>query len=80
MCKSRFFFKQYPTEYDMNDDYLYHEFRKCMFALQIRSGLYTFRNKKNGDYMNYRIVNKSYASSYGILNGSPVKIDISREQ
>ncbi len=38
------------------------------------------KQKEWGDYANYRIVNKSYASSYGILNGSPVKIYISRKQ
>lgn len=52
----------------MNDEDLYHEFRKCMFARQIKSGIYVFRNRENGDYMNYRITNKSYNGSYGVYN------------
>jgi hypothetical protein len=74
MCKTRSFFRQVPIEYDINDDELYHEFKKCMFAKRIRSGLYVFRNRENGDHMYYRITNKSYDGSYGVYNGSPIRI------
>lgn len=61
-------------EYDINDEDLYHEFRKCVFARQLRSGLYKFVSKTGKDYMYYRIRNKSYAGSYGEMNGTEMRI------
>ncbi len=48
--------------------------RKCVFARQLRSGLYKFVSKPGKDYMYYRIRNKSYAGSYGEMNGTEMRI------
>lgn len=78
-CKGIFFFKPEPSKYDLNDDELVHEFRKCMFAKQIKDGVYYFRNEENGDYIKYRIIDRKYAGSYGIYNGSPINIAMGKK-
>jgi hypothetical protein len=76
MCTTRSFFRPVPVKYDLRDYDLIHEFRKCMFARQLKSGVYHFRNVDNGDYVKYRIANRNYAGSYGVLNGTKINISV----
>jgi hypothetical protein len=80
MCNTRFFYKPVPMKYDMTDYDLIHEFRKCMFAMRIKNGIYHFVNRENGDYIKYRVANRTYAGSYGVLNGSRINISIDGEK
>ena len=80
MCTSRFFFRPMPVKYDMNDYDLIHEFRNCMFVRHVKNGIYHFVDVASGDYIKYRIANRSYAGSYGILNGTPINISIDGEK
>lgn len=78
-CKGNFFFNPEPVKYDLNDEEFVHEFRKCMFALKIKSGVYHFENRENGDYIKYHVIDGKYAGSCGVLNGSPIKISIGKK-
>jgi len=77
LCTMPRMFKPLPMVYDMDDEDLYHEFRKCMFSRRIKEGTYKFESKSSNSEMTYEIVKgRMYKRSYGKVKGTEIKIEV----